>query len=144
VRNFELPDNLLPNTFVVVRIDGRGFTKYDSHQNRILSAPHASDTASFRFGSPWGLPAYTVEEKCFEKRATITRCMLTSRYCRLTTKYNFVKPNDRRALDLMNGAAEAVMKDLPDLVLAYGQSDEFRYVFLSFSHMFDGDCMSAR
>jgi hypothetical protein len=28
----------------------------------------------------------------------------------------------------MNAAAEAVMKDLPDLVLAYGNSDEFRYV----------------
>jgi tRNA(His) 5'-end guanylyltransferase len=28
----------------------------------------------------------------------------------------------------MNAVAEAVMKDLPDLVLAYGQSDEFRYV----------------
>jgi tRNA(His) guanylyltransferase len=65
--------------------------------------------------------------------------MLTSRYRRLTTKYNFVKPNDRRALDLMNDAAEAVMKDLPDLVLAYGQSDEFRYVFLSFIHLLDGD-----
>ncbi|KAJ4292825.1 tRNA-His guanylyltransferase [Kalmusia sp. IMI 367209] len=72
VRSFEQPDHLLPNTFIVVRIDGRGFTK-------------------------------------------------------LTTKYNFVKPNDRRALDLMNVAAEAVMKDLPDLVLAYGQSDEFRF-----------------
>lgn len=47
---------------------------------------------------------------------------------RLTTKYKFVKPNDRDALDLMNAAAEAVMKELPDLVLAYGNSDEFRYV----------------
>jgi tRNA(His) 5'-end guanylyltransferase len=28
----------------------------------------------------------------------------------------------------MNAAAKAVMKELPDLVLAYGQSDEFRYV----------------
>ena len=28
----------------------------------------------------------------------------------------------------MNAAAEAVMKELPDLVLAYGNSDEFRYV----------------
>lgn len=45
---------------------------------------------------------------------------------RLTTKYKFAKPNDRRALDLMNAAAEAVMVDLPDLVLAYGQSDEYR------------------
>ncbi|KAF2677784.1 Thg1-domain-containing protein [Lentithecium fluviatile CBS 122367] len=74
VRSFEQADILLPNTFIVVRIDGRGFTKF-------------------------------------------------------TTKYKFVKPNDRRALDLMNAAAEAVMKDLPDLVLAYGQSDEFSFVF---------------
>jgi len=28
----------------------------------------------------------------------------------------------------MNEAAEAVMRELPDLVLAYGNSDEFRYV----------------
>lgn len=27
VRNFELPDPLMPNTFAVVRIDGRGFHK---------------------------------------------------------------------------------------------------------------------
>jgi tRNA(His) 5'-end guanylyltransferase len=47
---------------------------------------------------------------------------------RLITKYKFVKPNDRNALDLMNAAAVAVMKELPDLVLAYGNSDEFRYV----------------
>jgi hypothetical protein len=50
---------------------------------------------------------------------------------RLTTKYTFAKPNDRRALDLMNAAAVAVMKDLPDLVLAYGQSDEYRCVIRS-------------
>lgn len=27
----------------------------------------------------------------------------------------------------MNAAAEAVMKELPDLVMAFGNSDEFRY-----------------
>lgn len=27
----------------------------------------------------------------------------------------------------MNAAAEAVMKELPDLVLAYGNSDEYRF-----------------
>ncbi|KAH8704380.1 tRNAHis guanylyltransferase-domain-containing protein [Phaeosphaeriaceae sp. PMI808] len=74
VRLFEQPDNLLANTWIVVRIDGRGFSK-------------------------------------------------------LTTKYKFVKPNDRNALDLMNAAAKAVMKELPDLVLAYGNSDEFSFVF---------------
>ncbi|KAF9692194.1 hypothetical protein EKO04_010175 [Ascochyta lentis] len=64
VRSFEQPDVLLSNTWIVVRIDGRGFSK-------------------------------------------------------LTTKYKFVKPNDRDALDLMNEAAQAVMRELPDLVIAY-------------------------
>ncbi|KAF2268382.1 Thg1-domain-containing protein [Lojkania enalia] len=74
VRSFEQPDVLLANTWIVVRIDGRGFSKF-------------------------------------------------------TTKYKFTKPNDKRALDLMNAAAQAVMKELPDLVLAYGNSDEFSFVF---------------
>ncbi|KAI9761333.1 MAG: DNA-directed RNA polymerase II subunit rpb1 [Chaenotheca gracillima] len=74
VRNFEHGDTLLPNTWIVVRIDGRGFHK-------------------------------------------------------LSSKYGFEKPNDRRALDLMNAAATAVMTDLPDLVIAYGVSDEFSFVF---------------
>lgn len=46
---------------------------------------------------------------------------------RLSDHYAFEKPNDRRALDLMNAAAVEVMKDLPDLCIAYGVSDEFRY-----------------
>jgi tRNA(His) guanylyltransferase len=28
VRNFELPDSLLPATYLVVRIDGKGFHRY--------------------------------------------------------------------------------------------------------------------
>ncbi|KAI0126575.1 tRNA guanylyltransferase [Xylariales sp. AK1849] len=74
VKAFEQPDILLPNTWVVVRIDGRGFTK-------------------------------------------------------LCAKYNFEKPNDRRALDLMNAAAKAVMTELPDITIGYGVSDEFSFVF---------------
>ncbi|KAF2140023.1 uncharacterized protein K452DRAFT_274677 [Aplosporella prunicola CBS 121167] len=68
------PDILLPNTWIVIRLDGRGFHK-------------------------------------------------------LTAKYEFDKPNDRRALDLMNAAAVGVMTELPDLVLAYGISDEYSFVF---------------
>lgn len=41
--------------------------------------------------------------------------------------YDFEKPNDRRALDLMNAAAQGVMRELPEISLAYGLSDEFRY-----------------
>ncbi|KAL3444802.1 tRNAHis guanylyltransferase [Aspergillus insuetus] len=74
VKAFEQPDILLPNTWIVVRIDGRGFHK-------------------------------------------------------LSARYEFKKPNDLRALDLMNAAAVEVLKDLPDLVIAYGVSDEYSFVF---------------
>lgn len=82
VRLFEQPDTLLPNTWIVVRIDGRGFTK-------------------------------------------------------LCNKYGFEKPNDKRALDLMNAAAKAVMADLPDIVLAYGVSDEYSFVFHKTCQLFE-------
>ena len=37
MRNFEQPDTLLPNTFIVVRIDGRGFTKYVPPRKSFIS-----------------------------------------------------------------------------------------------------------
>jgi tRNA(His) guanylyltransferase len=49
---------------------------------------------------------------------------------RFSNKYFFEKPNDRRALDLMNAAAKAVLTELPDIVIAYGISDEYRYSYL--------------
>lgn len=45
---------------------------------------------------------------------------------RMCAKYAFEKPNDRRALDLMNTAAKAVVSDLPEITIAYGVSDEYR------------------
>ncbi|KAF2758673.1 histidine tRNA 5'-guanylyltransferase [Pseudovirgaria hyperparasitica] len=82
VRLFEQPDALLPNTWIVVRIDGRGFHKFSK-------------------------------------------------------KYDFEKPNDRRAVDLMNAAARGVMQELHDLVLAYGVSDEFSFVFHPSTTLFE-------
>ncbi|PSS08810.1 hypothetical protein M430DRAFT_54175 [Amorphotheca resinae ATCC 22711] len=82
VKSFEQPDVLLPNTWIVVRIDGRGFHKFSN-------------------------------------------------------KYGFEKPNDRRAIDLMNAAAKAVMTELPDIVIAYGISDEYSFVFHKSCTLFD-------
>ncbi|MCJ1287826.1 tRNA-His guanylyltransferase [Xylographa opegraphella] len=82
VKTFEKSDNLLPLTYIVVRIDGRGFHK-------------------------------------------------------LSSKYGFEKPNDRRALDLMNAAATGVLKELPDICFAYGISDEFSFVFDKTCTLFD-------
>lgn len=47
-------------------------------------------------------------------------------HSRMCAKYEFEKPNDRRALDLMNAAAKAVVTDLPEITIAYGVSDEYR------------------
>ncbi|KAF7721639.1 tRNA-histidine guanylyltransferase 1-like [Apophysomyces ossiformis] len=71
VRHFESADKLLPNTWLVVRIDGRGFHRFSQ-------------------------------------------------------AHDFKKPNDRRAIDLMNRCAIEVMKDIKDITMAYGQSDEYR------------------
>lgn len=74
VKTFETDDRLLPNCWIVVRIDGRAFHKFsDRHQ--------------------------------------------------------FAKPNDERALNLMNRAALYVMTEFKDIVIAYGQSDEYSFVF---------------
>lgn len=64
-----------------------------------------------------------------------TICLLwaESNRARLSDHYAFVKPNDRRALDLMNAAAVEVMKELPDLCIGYGVSDEFRYAIRLFN-----------
>ncbi|XP_038070660.1 probable tRNA(His) guanylyltransferase isoform X1 [Patiria miniata] len=74
VRQFEEVDKLLPNCWIVMRLDGRGFHKFaDAH--------------------------------------------------------HFTKPNDTRGLGLMNFCAACVMEEFKDVVLAYGQSDEYSFVF---------------
>ncbi|XP_974895.2 probable tRNA(His) guanylyltransferase [Tribolium castaneum] len=73
VRKFETEEKLLPNCWIVVRIDGRAFHQF-------------------------------------------------------STKHNFKKPNDESALALMNKAASVVMNEFKDIVLAYGQSDEYSFV----------------
>ena len=45
---------------------------------------------------------------------------------RLSSKYHFERPNDRRALSLMNDAALATLRALPDIKFGYGFSDEYR------------------
>lgn len=82
VRNYEQADALPPSNWIVIRIDGRGFSK-------------------------------------------------------LTKKYKFEKPNDRRALDLMNAAAVEVVKSMADILIAYGQSDEYSFVLHEDTTLFE-------
>jgi tRNAHis guanylyltransferase len=48
---------------------------------------------------------------------------------RFSEAHGFEKPNDERALKLMDYAACAVMREFPDITLAYGESDEYRCVY---------------
>lgn len=74
VRQFETYDTLLPQTYIVVRIDGKKFHNFSKH-------------------------------------------------------YSFAKPNDLRALQLMNAAAKnVVMQYRNDIILAYGESDEYSFI----------------
>ena len=74
VKEFERDNCCLPNCWIVVRIDGRNFSKFcEAHQ--------------------------------------------------------FNKPNDVAALQLMNRAAITVMEDFKEIIIGYGQSDEYSFVF---------------
>jgi tRNA(His) 5'-end guanylyltransferase len=52
-------------------------------------------------------------------------------YCRFSKIHAFEKPNDENALRLMNSCATAMLEKFPDIVFAYGVSDEYRYAVLS-------------
>eukprot|EP00923_Selenidium_pygospionis_P017599 GHVN01030955.1.p1 GENE.GHVN01030955.1~~GHVN01030955.1.p1 ORF type:complete len:314 (-),score=32.99 GHVN01030955.1:573-1514(-) len=50
-------------------------------------------------------------------------------FTEFSNKHKFEKPNDQRALGVMNDAALEVMKQFNDVVIAFGQSDEYSFVF---------------
>lgn len=47
---------------------------------------------------------------------------------RFSRDHGFEKPNDETALKLMDAAAQHVMKTYPEVAMAFGESDEYRYV----------------
>lgn len=50
--------------------------------------------------------------------------------------HEFEKPSDEQALKLMNQAAETVIVEFSDIVLAYGQSDEYSFLFRPETNLF--------
>lgn len=52
-------------------------------------------------------------------------------------RYDFQKPNDPMALTCMNRAAEGVMRNVQDVCLAYGQSDEYSFLFAKETALFE-------
>jgi len=56
---------------------------------------------------------------------------------KFTDAHKYVKPNDERGIGLMSAAAQKVMTDFPDIVLSYGQSDEYSFVFHKNSKLYN-------
>ncbi|KIJ62911.1 hypothetical protein HYDPIDRAFT_41602 [Hydnomerulius pinastri MD-312] len=82
VRNFELPDPLLPGCYLICRLDGHSFHRF--------SEEHA-----------------------------------------------FVKPNDERALKLIDHAAKDLMSEYKDIILAFGESDEFSFLLRKSTNLYN-------
>eukprot|EP00752_Nemacystus_decipiens_P006765 g6075.t1 len=81
VKKFELSDALLPDTYLIARLDGHRFTKF-------------------------------------------------------TAEHGYTKPNDERGLLLMAECARQVMSEWSDLVMAFGQSDEFSFLLPASSPLY--------
>ena len=90
VRSFELPDALLPRCWIVIRIDGKGFTKC------VRACMRVCMTLRRRGASPFVLAT-----------APLT-CLLLRRppWARFTDAHGFTKPVDDRGIALMNDAAK--------------------------------------
>lgn len=83
VRVFEQRQSILPETYIVVRIDGKKFHEISNY-------------------------------------------------------YDFEKPNDQRALKLMNACAKnVVLQYRSELILAYGESDEYSFILRSDTNLYN-------
>lgn len=70
---------------------------------------------------------FELEDKCLQNCWIVVRLDGRS-FHRFTSAHKFEKPNDKRALELMNRSAAAVMEEFRDVSLAYGQSDEYSFI----------------
>ncbi|KAL2240984.1 tRNA(His) guanylyltransferase 1 [Sesamum indicum] len=48
---------------------------------------------------------------------------------RFSEVHEFEKPNDKKALELLNECAKAVLEQFPDIIFSYGFSDEYSFIF---------------
>ncbi|XP_053321661.1 probable tRNA(His) guanylyltransferase [Spea bombifrons] len=71
---------------------------------------------------------FEVQDTCLKNCWVVVR-VDGRNFHRFAENHNFTKPNDVRALQLMNRCAQNVMNELDNICLAYGQSDEYSFVF---------------
>ncbi|TEB31504.1 tRNAHis guanylyltransferase [Coprinellus micaceus] len=59
---------------------------------------------------------------------------------RFSDVHEFQKPNDVRALELMDHAARSVMEEYPSIVLAFGESDEYSFLLKRSTSLYNRRC----
>ena len=72
--------------------------------------------------------SYEVEDEVFPPNLIVV-CIDGRDFRTFSQVHEFEKPNDEAALNLMNSCAVSVSEEFPDIVLSYGFSDEFSFVF---------------
>ncbi|KAK9233367.1 hypothetical protein WN943_023616 [Citrus x changshan-huyou] len=72
--------------------------------------------------------SFEVEDEIFSPNLLVVRIHGRD-FHRFSHDHGFEKPNDERALNLMNTCAVAVLEEYPDIVFSYGYSDEYSFVF---------------
>jgi tRNA(His) guanylyltransferase len=71
---------------------------------------------------------YETEDKIIQNCFFVVR-IDGKNFHKFANVHDFEKPNDLRNLNLMNHAAACVMKEFNEIILSYGQSDEYSFVF---------------
>lgn len=80
--------------------------------------------------------SFELEDKCVPNCWIVVT--LDGKYFqRFSEVHGYEKPNDKRALELMSRAAATVMDEMRDICVAYGQSDEYSFVFRKDSNAFN-------
>ncbi|GJV67210.1 tRNA(His) guanylyltransferase 1 isoform X1 [Tanacetum coccineum] len=140
VKDFEAKDPLEPGQFIVVRVHCSNFTRlpviflFDSclvlgcYGNRLQSRSlqHYHQDASNKDASDKDDDEYASDYPS-DKDAFASRLPLD--VTRFSQVHEFKKPNDEKALNLMNSCAVSMCKELPHIMLAYGFGHEYSFIF---------------
>ncbi|XP_077515649.1 tRNA-histidine guanylyltransferase [Amblyomma americanum] len=79
---------------------------------------------------------FEADDSCLPNCWIVTR-VDGKAFHKFSDAHGFEKPNDKRALDLMTRCAERVMEEFGEICLAYGQSDEYSFVFKKSAELYN-------
>ncbi|XP_043983907.1 probable tRNA(His) guanylyltransferase isoform X2 [Gambusia affinis] len=108
---------------LIERLGAAGRSCFEAASLRPFSSSSAMAKSKFEY-----VRSFETDDTCLRNCYIVVR--LDGRnFHKFAEQHHFAKPNDDRALGLMSKSARSVMEELEDITIAYGQSDEFSFVF---------------